>query len=84
MRLAKLNTFLAMKVILYSGCSLFIWRNNEVEKIDPDDVDVRFENKRPIYSLKSDPETDWMIVQAFNKKKAVAKLLTMLRQRNGH
>lgn len=42
-------------------------------------VNVRFEGKRPIYTLKNG-RTDVLIVQAIHEKKAASKLLTILMQ----
>lgn len=68
-----------MKVKMYLGCSLFIWRNFEIEKIDPDLVEVEFVDKKPVYKLKEPVDYDYYIVQARHEKKAVAKILTMHR-----
>jgi hypothetical protein len=69
-----------MEVKMYENCKLYILTKQGIQEIDPELVNVEFDNKRAIYKLKNN-SADEIIVQAYNEKFASSKMLTILRLR---
>lgn len=69
-----------MKPILYEGCKLFYWDRRKLESgtIEPYKVGVRRLSTGRIEYYCLSGNSDLLIVQAMNFKKAAAKFLTLI------
>lgn len=67
-----------MKVTLYSGCKLYCLNRDTLEFSEISDIGVNIVLKQGIAHYTKNNNKRLIIVQAINKKKAAAKILTIL------